>query len=99
VIGLITATSEYWLITSSMSPCQLTDDEFPKEIESCNHITGGSFGGANASILLGFLSFFLWTSNLWFVYKETKWFVNRSQSENKMEYGVEQTQQMEYESI
>ncbi|XP_065573474.1 synaptophysin-like protein 2 isoform X2 [Artemia franciscana] len=29
-------------------------------------------------ILLGFLNFFLWASNLWFVYKETAWFQPRA---------------------
>jgi hypothetical protein len=28
--------------------------------------------------LLGFLNFFLWTSDLWFVYKETMWWKMRT---------------------
>ncbi|KAL5282134.1 hypothetical protein ACFFRR_005402 [Megaselia abdita] len=36
--------------------------------------TIGSFGKLNSSLIVGFLNFFLWTSNLWFIYKETIWF-------------------------
>lgn len=28
--------------------------------------------------LLGYLNFFLWASDLWFLYKETIWFQNRN---------------------
>lgn len=41
----------------------------------------GRFGGANGSVMLGFLNFFLWASNLWFVYKETAWFTSRTQGQ------------------
>ena len=34
--------------------------------------------------LLGFLNFFLWASNLWFVYKETHWFAGRSNQSQQM---------------
>ena len=27
-----------------------------------------------SAVLLGFLNFFLWTANLWYLYKETAWF-------------------------
>lgn len=82
VVSLKNATSESWLLTSPMSPCKQTDGKFAAGITACNHTSDGSFGGANASIMLGFLNFFLWTSNLWFIYKETKWFANQSQSSN-----------------
>ena len=36
--------------------------------------SSGGFTGANSATLLGFLNFFLWTGNLWFLYKETAWF-------------------------
>ena len=36
--------------------------------------SSGSFGGAVSAVLLGFLNFFLWTANLWYLYKETAWF-------------------------
>lgn len=34
----------------------------------------GSFSGLNISVTLGFLNFFLWAFDLWFLYKETQWF-------------------------
>merc|ERR550534_2295062 len=37
------------------------------------------FTEANISVLLGFLNCFLWTTNLWFLYKETKWFTGGGQ--------------------
>jgi len=37
------------------------------------------FTEANISVLLGFLNCFLWTTNLWFLYKETKWFTGGAQ--------------------
>ena len=36
--------------------------------------SSGVFTGADSATLLGFLNFFLWTGNLWFLYKETVWF-------------------------
>jgi len=41
---------------------------------SCSQFTEG-----NISVLLGFLNCFLWTTNLWFLYKETKWFTGGAQ--------------------
>jgi len=43
-------------------------------VDSCNSISVGSFAGANSAVFLGFLNFLLWTTNLWFLYKETSWF-------------------------
>ena len=34
----------------------------------------GLYGGATSAVLLGFLNFFLWSCNLWYLYKETAWF-------------------------
>jgi len=85
VIGLKNATDESWIYTSPMSPCQKTGDIYvDSKVTECSQTDEqkGSYGGANASILLGFLNFFLWGSNLWFIYKETKWFAERSQSSN-----------------
>jgi len=85
VVSLKSATDDTWLFTSALSPCQkneTTGSFLQQTIESCDQNNRGSFGGANASIMLGFLNFFLWASNLWFIYKETKWFANRSQSSN-----------------
>lgn len=38
------------------------------------HSYTSSFSTLNISVVLGFLNFFLWGSDLWFVYKETAWF-------------------------
>lgn len=35
-----------------------------------------SFNSLNISVILGFLNFFLWAADLWFLYKETPWFQN-----------------------
>eukprot|EP00092_Neocalanus_flemingeri_P012898 GFUD01013895.1.p1 GENE.GFUD01013895.1~~GFUD01013895.1.p1 ORF type:complete len:265 (-),score=66.07 GFUD01013895.1:335-1129(-) len=43
------------------------------KIGECHTTSRGHFGGANVSVLFGFLNFFLWASNLWFLYKETGW--------------------------
>lgn len=49
-------------------------------VKECLATSRGAFGGANVSVLLGFLNFFLWASNLWFLYKETKWFKGGNQT-------------------
>ncbi|KAG4078674.1 hypothetical protein HA402_015264 [Bradysia odoriphaga] len=42
----------------------------------CNVMTT-SFSRLNISLIIGFLNFFLWASDLWFLYKETIWFQGR----------------------
>ncbi|CAG9759253.1 unnamed protein product [Ceutorhynchus assimilis] len=37
-------------------------------------ITTSSFSTLNISVIFGFLNFFLWAADLWFLYKETDWF-------------------------
>ncbi|KAK2721126.1 synaptophysin-like isoform X1 [Artemia franciscana] len=44
----------------------------------CATVFHGNFASLDISVLLGFLNFFLWASNLWFVYKETAWFQPRA---------------------
>jgi len=44
--------------------------------QPCNAVAS-SYSTLNISIMLGFLNFFLWASDLWFLYKETPWFDNR----------------------
>ncbi|CAB3383504.1 Hypothetical predicted protein [Cloeon dipterum] len=56
-----------------MRTVQCAKDDF------CTTVTTGSFSGLNTSVILGFLNFFLWTADLWFVYKETPWFKMRQQ--------------------
>ena len=56
---------------------QIDDMEQNMQVEcssSCSQFTEG-----NISVLLGFLNCFLWTTNLWFLYKETKWFSGGAQ--------------------
>ncbi|CAH0562172.1 unnamed protein product [Brassicogethes aeneus] len=36
--------------------------------------TPGSYSSLNISVVFGFLNFFLWAADLWFLYKETAWF-------------------------
>jgi len=43
-------------------------------VAKCSTVFAGNFAGLNISIIFGFLNFFLWTANLWFLYKETAWF-------------------------
>jgi len=45
---------------------------------SCVADFAGNFAGLNISIIFGFLNFFLWAVNLWFLYKETSWFLDHS---------------------
>jgi len=62
---------------------------YPK-IGECVSTSRGHFGGANVSVLLGFLNFFLWASNLWFLYKETNWFTGgKTQQQEGQAGGVE----------
>jgi len=86
VIGLKSATDDSsWIHSSNLSTCQKINDKYVHPgIKECGREEDqtGSFGGANASVLLGFLNFFLWASNLWFIYKETSHFANRSQASN-----------------
>jgi len=53
-------------------------------VRNCFVEDRGHYGGANASVVFGFLNFFLWASNLWFVYKETHWFSSRSSGPQQM---------------
>ncbi|XP_044741431.1 synaptophysin-like [Chrysoperla carnea] len=44
----------------------------------CCTISRSGFTRLTISIIFGFLNFFLWASDLWFVYKETAWFQSLS---------------------
>lgn len=41
---------------------------------TCDVTKQGNFASLNVSIIFGFLNMLIWTGNLWFLYKETKWF-------------------------
>lgn len=55
----------------------LTDPENLASICVGCKVTTTSFSRLNTSLLLGYLNFFLWGSDLWFLYKETIWFQAR----------------------
>lgn len=80
--GIKAISDGNWIFHEEDHPCDKTDAgtfHFAK-IKQCdilNDVTT-SYATANISILLGFLNFFLWSSNLWFLYKETSWFAARS---------------------
>ncbi|XP_075218558.1 synaptophysin-like [Lycorma delicatula] len=40
-------------------------------------VSNNGYFGLNVSAILGCLSFFIWASDLWFLYKETVWFQGR----------------------
>lgn len=48
--------------------------------EYCTSVHVGNFSELNISVILGFLNFFLWASDLWFLYKETPWFKMKQSS-------------------
>jgi len=83
--GVITlkavADPNSWIFVSKLSICQRDASQkfVTQGVTDCAVTFTGTFGGANASVIFGFLNFFLWASSLWFVYKETAWFANRGQ--------------------
>lgn len=57
---------------------QVTDvTELSKSCDPGCSLLLSSFSKLNISLIFGFLNFFLWTSDLWFLYKETIWFQTR----------------------
>jgi len=76
VIGMkYAANPENWIFTSTSSICKKADKKpISTAVNNCVAVSAGHFAKANVSIILGFLNFFLWASNLWFLYKETSWF-------------------------
>lgn len=59
----------------------ITDPDTVRDLSSCKTLICsavgiGSYSSLNISVILGFLNFFLWASDLWFLYKETQWFKN-----------------------
>lgn len=47
---------------------------YTTQCKDCHSVMTGSFSELTISVILGFLNFFLWASDLWFLYKETPWF-------------------------
>jgi len=65
-----------WLFDEEDSICYRASTGKPVStlVTDCTVKFFGNFKKANVSIIVGFLNFFLWASNLWFLYKETSWF-------------------------
>uniref|UniRef100_A0A0K8TRD2 Putative conserved plasma membrane protein n=1 Tax=Tabanus bromius TaxID=304241 RepID=A0A0K8TRD2_TABBR len=56
---------------------RVTNPQTLIEFCTCEKASVTSFSKLNTSLVLGFLNFFLWASDLWFLYKETIWFQGR----------------------
>jgi len=73
--------SNNWLHKTSI--CRLTNSDIPHyvdtKIDKCDS-TSGEYVGATCAVVLGFLNWFLWTGNLWFLFKETTWFAGKGSS-------------------
>uniref|UniRef100_A0A6P7H936 Synaptophysin-like protein 2 n=1 Tax=Diabrotica virgifera virgifera TaxID=50390 RepID=A0A6P7H936_DIAVI len=67
-----------WLSSSAAWANGLTGLKTDTTLDSskCQNctITTSSYTTLNISVIFGFLNFFLWASDLWFLYKETSWF-------------------------
>jgi len=55
------------------------------KVGDCKATHFGTFGGANVSVVVGFLNCFLWACNLWFLYKDTKWYKGGDQATATLE--------------
>ncbi|KAJ8923503.1 hypothetical protein NQ315_010081 [Exocentrus adspersus] len=53
-----------------------TTGTIPEKDAGCSTciISSNNFSTLNISVIFGFLNFFLWAADLWFIYKETAWF-------------------------
>ncbi|XP_066997390.1 synaptophysin isoform X2 [Anabrus simplex] len=71
--GLKTATSPNNLISI-----------YNKKVYTVDTVSVGNYSGLNISVILGFLNFFLWASDLWFLYKETPWFKMKQSTSGTM---------------
>ncbi|XP_059617523.1 synaptophysin-like [Phlebotomus argentipes] len=83
---LTTVLAVFWLSGSAAwanGATALKGVTDPTELKrSCGNLPGctvtvDSFSRLNISLIFGFLNFFLWASDLWFLYKETIWFQSR----------------------
>jgi len=86
------SNSANWASSSKIGgPCFSSSGNFPDQVEvqTCNPTFTGSFGGANVSCIFGFLNFFLWACNLWYLYKETTWFKPGPEQANQPDINVE----------
>ncbi|XP_019868518.1 synaptoporin [Aethina tumida] len=73
-----------WLSSSAAWANSLTGIKIatvPMYGSGCNCTSSqSSYSTLNISVVFGFLNFFLWAADLWFLYKETAWFPGNAQS-------------------
>merc|ERR1712008_203523 len=72
--GFMRCVQWFFAIVAFGCCCDFSTHVVNTEVKSCTVDFTGNFNKANISIIVGFLNFFLWASNLWFLYKETSWF-------------------------
>lgn len=88
--GIHAAIGFLWFVSTTAWATSLTEIKYYtnpdsyalKLIHECDQTDFGdckvlkypSYASLNISVIMGFLNVFLWWSNLWFIYKETKWF-------------------------
>ncbi|KRY43544.1 Cytochrome b-c1 complex subunit Rieske, mitochondrial [Trichinella spiralis] len=72
-VNVIKGLTDFSLIknmfVNSVNPC--------KDKESCHFTPHWNYAALNVSLIAGFACFFLFASNLWFIWKETEWFKSR----------------------
>jgi len=61
------ANPDNWEIAKLIRPSDIAT-------KAATNTLTGSYSGLTISILLGFINFILWSTNLWFLYKETPWY-------------------------
>lgn len=71
--------SAAWANGTSALKTVTDQEEIARQCAGSWTIWTSGFSRLNISILIGFLNFFLWGSDLWFLYKETYWFKERQQ--------------------
>lgn len=81
--GITVFLAVLWLSSSAawangITGMKMTTSTAPK-CKGCSVISS-SLSSLYISVILGFLNFFLWASDLWFVYKETEWFQAKQQA-------------------
>lgn len=61
-----TDPKDLWLLNNNFPECP--------DIVQCKSNEDGHFANITVSVIFGFLCMGVWIGNLWFLYKETKWF-------------------------
>ncbi|CAF0805975.1 unnamed protein product [Rotaria sp. Silwood1] len=55
------------------------------DLAQCPENYSGTYGSIIVSVIFGFLNFILWIGSAWFVYKETKFFTNRTEQQQQQQ--------------